>query len=252
MVRYLIHSLTLSPSTVLCALLQLEAKIHIVQNANAAKRYSVAEPNVAILFDTCDYFSQVSAFFCISSARVPAIHHSVCSRWLVCRCLRNLFYSRLFAEINFFLSSVGAVPLLFVCSRSFSMSELVRRGWSWLSVDSLSQQEKTRVRQTRHRHISYTICAITYINVYNGWLFSLFLVVVVFSFSFHSLSSFGPIPLSHFDARTQTYQQRDPHQLIFHLNKYTHFLELCILLRLSKGALTFYLFSASITRGSIV
>lgn len=101
------------------------------------------------------------ASFCvinISSARVPAIHHSFA--WML---LGNLFYSRLFAK-------AFSVALLRLCIRSCSMLHS-EQGWNWLTAVSLSQQVK---KQKRHSHKSYTVWDNIYIIVMTGYFLLFF------------------------------------------------------------------------------
>lgn len=67
-------------------------------------------------------------------------------------------------------------------------------GWICLTVNLLSQlRKKMRVRQTPHRHISYTIWTITFINVYYGWL------LCMFFFFFHLWHCFYATRRTHTD-----------------------------------------------------
>lgn len=118
-------------------------------------------------------------------------------------CLRNLFYPCLFAEIKSFIFTVGgvavvAVNILYIMV--LSLLFLVRfhldgEVLSWVFGRFVGTSKiKTRVRQMRHRHISSTICTITYIIINNGWLFSLFRLFFAF---FHSCILFLPLSPSH-------------------------------------------------------
>lgn len=120
--------------------------------------------------------------FHVSSARVRAIHHSVYMD-AVGKSLLFSFVCQLcmfFSFLSFY--RVLCMFFFFICfllllSFIFHVQKMVYMFWGWwLTVVWLSQRKKTRVRQTRDidTHIVYDLRAITYINVYNGWMFSCF------------------------------------------------------------------------------
>lgn len=145
--------------------------------------------------------------FHVSSARVRAIHHSVYMD-AVGKSLLFSFVCQLCMFFPFFLSIVFCVCFFFfICfllllSFIFHVQKMVCMFWGWwLTVLWLSQRKKTRVRQTRDidTHIVYDLRAITYINVYNGWMFSCF---EFFFLSFHFSQQ-----RARTRARTQSYTQ---------------------------------------------
>lgn len=134
-------------------------------------------------------------FFCCN---VLAIHHPV---------LHGFYGEISFISVKLFFMSVRAYRRFFFF---IGMLKFCRWDCVCVTVDNvvgysvLSHRKKTRVLQTRHSHISYTIWTITYINVYNGLVVVFFFSVSLALHSFFALLIAFSQRHTHTDAEKQT------------------------------------------------